>query len=380
MIRRARHRLGKIEKRLHLLDGYLIAYLNIDEVIRIIREEDEPKAELMSRFALSDEQAEAILNLRLRALRKLEEMEIRGEHERLTAEREEIIALLDSPAKQWSTVSEQLKAAREAFDPSTELGRRRSNFEDIPEIEMEAALEALVPKEAITVVLSQKGWIRALKGHGTTPADIKFKDGDELLHSAQMWTTDKLILMASDGRAFTLPADKLPGGRGQGEPIRLSIELGETEKLIAIFAFDESRKRVVASSAGYGFVVPEAELLSTRKAGKQVVNPPDGSELVYCAPVEGDFLAVIGDNRKLLVFPLDELPEMPRGKGVKLQTYKDGGLADVMSFRGEDGLAITDAAGRQRSFQDWREWIAKRAAAGRMAPRGFSRSGRFRDA
>lgn len=379
VIRRARHRLDKIEKRLHLLDGYLIAYLNIDEVIRIIREEDEPKLELQNRFALTEIQAEAILNLRLRALRKLEEIEIKGEHDRLTAEREDILRLLEKPYLQWAKVSEQLASAREAFAPDSELGRRRSQFDDLPDIEMEAALEALVPKEPITVVLSQKGWIRALKGHGLDPSSGNFKDGDDFAFACEMQTTDKLILIASDGRAFTLPGDKLPGGRGHGEPIRLTIDLGEAEALIGMFPLVPAQKYVAASSAGYGFVVPGAELESQRKAGKQVLNPPAGARMTHCMAVEGDQLAVIGDNRKLLVFPLSELPEMPRGKGVKLQNYKDGGLLDILTFREDEGLSTTDTSGRKREWPEWREWLAKRAGAGRMVPKGWPRSGRFQD-
>jgi len=377
VLRRARHRLDKIEKRLHLLDGYLIAYLNIDEVIRIIREEDEPKQELQTRFALTEIQAEAILNLRLRALRKLEEIEIRNEHDRLTEERANILLLLEKPYLQWAKVSEQLASARETFAPDTELGRRRSQFDDLPEIELEEALEALVPKEPITVVMSQKGWIRALRGHGLDPASGNFKDGDGFLMACEMQTTDKLILVASDGRAFTIPGDRLPGGRGHGEPIRLTIELGESESLIAMFPLVPEQKFVAASSAGYGFVVPGSELESQRKAGKQVLNPPSGACMTHCLAVSGDQLAVIGENRKLLVFPLSELPEMPRGKGVKLQNYRDGGMLDLITFTEAEGLTTKDSSGRTREWAEWREFVAKRASAGRMVPKGWPRSGCF---
>ncbi|MEO0466709.1 MAG: DNA topoisomerase IV subunit A [Pseudomonadota bacterium] len=376
--RRARHRLDKIEKRLHVLDGYLIAYLNIDEVIRIIREEDEPKQVMMERFSITDVQAEAILNLRLRALRKLEEMELRGEHEKLTEERDEIHLLLGSEARQWTRVSKELQVARKAFDPETELGRRRAGFDAAPDIDLDAALEASTPKEAFTVVLSTKGWIRALKGHGVDAATTKFKDGDSLFAAEEVWSTDKLIFMASDGRAFTLEAGKLPGGRGHGEPIRLSIDLEDSVDIFDMFKLDETRKRIVASSAGYGFIVPEGELVSSRKAGKSVVTVPDGEILQVCEVARGDQIAVIGTNRKLLVFEAGELPEMPRGKGVKLQSYRgEDRLEDAAVFDQEDGLFVLDGAGRHKAISDWREWSGKRAQAGKTVPKGFPRTGRL---
>jgi topoisomerase-4 subunit A len=377
VVRRAQFRLDKIEKRLHLLDGYLIAYLNIDEVIRIIREDDEPKQVMMEKFSITDIQAEAILNLRLRALRKLEEMEIKTEHEELTKERADIESLIGSSRRQWTKVSRELKDARKAFDPESDLGRRRASFEDAPEIDLTAALEASTPKEPLTVVLSSMGWIRGMKGHGLDLEATKFKEGDSLYLSEEVFTTDKLILLASDGRSFTLTCDRLPGGRGHGEPIRLSIDLEDSVDIIAMFKLDVRRKRLMASDIGYGFVMPESELESNRKAGKSAVNT-GGGQLLACEPVDGDQVAIIGSNRKLLIFPLDELPEMPRGKGVKLQTYRGKDkLADAMTFSGETGLAVTDAAGRSRSFPEWEEWIGKRAQAGKVAPRGFPKSGKF---
>jgi len=377
VVRRAEFRLEKIEKRLHLLDGYLVAFLNIDEVIRIIRYEDHPKEELMKTFALSDIQAEAILNLRLRALRKLEEMELRGEHTKLLEERTEIQKLLGSPKRQWKAVAGLLKEARKVFDPGSELGRRRAGFEDMPEIDLTAALEASTPKEPVTVVLSKQGWIRALKGHGHDLETTKFKDGDELFLAEEMHSTDKLILMASDGRAFTISADKLPGGRGHGEPIRLSIELEDSVDIVTMFKFVPDRKRLVASDAGYGFILPEKELESTRKAGKQSVRCASGSKLLVCGIVTGDHIGVIGTNKKLLIFALADLPEMNRGKGVKLQKFKGKDkLADVTSFAADDGLVVA-AGGRQRSFPEWRDWVGKRAQAGKVAPKGFPRSGVF---
>ncbi|MEM9739656.1 MAG: DNA topoisomerase IV subunit A [Pseudomonadota bacterium] len=376
--RRARHRLEKIEKRLHVLDGYLIAYLNIDEVIRIIREEDDPKQEMIDRFSITDIQAEAILNLRLRALRKLEEMELRGEHDRLSQERDDLKLLLGSEARQWTKVAKELKEARKVFDPESELGRRRAIFGDAPDIDLDAALEASTPKEAFTVLLSNKGWIRAMKGHGHDASQAKFKEGDDLFQSVEVWSTDKVILMSSDGRAFTLAADKLPGGRGHGEPIRLSIDLEDHVDIHSMFKLDETRKRVVASTAGYGFIVPESELISSRKAGKSVVSVPDGAVLCVCEVADGDQVGIIGSNRKMLVFDRGDLPEMVRGKGVKLQSYRgDDGLTDVIVFHREDGLFVIEPSGRNRGISEWTEYIGKRAQAGKTVPKGFPRSGRF---
>lgn len=376
VVRRAEFRLDKIEKRLHILEGFLKAYLNIDEVIRIIRTEDEPKPVLMKRFKISDIQAEAILNLRLRALRKLEEMEIQGEHTKLTEERDELVKLLGSERRQWTRVSKELKAARDEFDPSTDLGRRRATFEDAPTVDLAAALEATRPKEPVTVVLSAQGWIRGMKGHGLDPESIKFKEGDGPGFMEEVMSTDKLVFMSSDGRAFMLAADKLPGGRGHGEPIRLSIELEDNVAIVNMFKFEPERKRVMASSTGYGFVVPESELESNRKAGKQIVNT-GGGHLNVCVPVLGDMIAVVGTNRKMLIFPLKDLPEMPRGKGNKLQSYSGGAeLADLITFDKRDGLIVV-TGGRHRAFEEWKEWKGQRAQAGKVVPKGFPRTGTF---
>ncbi len=376
IVRRARHRLEKIERRLEILDGFLKAYLNIDEVIRIIRYEDDPKAEMMKRFKLSELQTEAILNMRLRALRRLEEIEIKREHKELSEEREGIMAMLLSPNRQWTEVKRQLKTAREVFDPKSKLGRRRSHFQDAVEVDDTAALEALIVKEPVTVVLSRMGWIRALKGHNQTLDQLKFKEGDEFAISLECQTTDKVVLMASGGRAFTLGVDKLPGGRGHGEPIRLSIELPEEESIVDMFVPEEGAKRLLASSAGYGFIAPDAELVSSTRKGKVIMTPGD-AELAACLRVDGDYIAVIGDNRKLLVFKAAEMPEMARGKGVKLQSYHDGGLVDAKTFNKADGLTWVDTAGRQQTAEDWKDWIGKRAQSGRLAPRGFNKNGRF---
>jgi topoisomerase-4 subunit A len=377
VIRRARHRLDRIERRLEILDGLLKAYLNIDEVIRIIRYEDDPKAEMIRRFGLSDLQAEAILNMRLRALRKLEEIEIRREHAELSVERDTIQSLLGSAQRQWTEVKRQLKAAREVFGPKSRMGGRRSGFGEAVEASDEAVLEALIVREPVTVILSKMGWIRALKGHGQKLDQVKFKEGDTLQHALECQTTDRVILISSGGRAFTLGADRLPGGRGHGEPIRLSVDLPEEEEIVTMFTPTDGASRLLASDTGYGFLIAESELISSTRKGKIVMTPGDGAHLVAAVPAAGDCVAVIGENRKLLMFALSELPEMTRGKGVRLQSYKDGLLADIAVFAKADGFAWRDAAGRVIQHSDWKDWVGRRAQSGRMTPRGFNRNGRF---
>jgi topoisomerase-4 subunit A len=377
LLRRADFRLKKIEARLEILAGLLIVYLNLDEVIRIIRNEDDPKPRLIQRFKLTDVQAEAILNTRLRALRKLEEMEIRAEDKKLREERKALQDLIADPKKQWRAVVDELKKTREIFDPKSKAGRRRCELAEAPAV-TEFAPDAFITKEPITVVLSEKGWIRALKGHVDDASTLKFKEGDDAAFVVHAQTTDKILLFASDGRAFTLSGDKLPGGRGQGEPIRLQIDLGEDDQAIALFVHKPGAKRLVASAKGDGFIVGEDELIAAKRSGKQVLNVDSKGRAMVAAPAEGDHVAVIGKNRKLLVFKTEELPEMARGKGVKLQSYKDGGLLDAITFAAAEGLFWIDSAGRQRAVPDWKDWRGKRAQAGLMAPRGFSRSGKFR--
>jgi topoisomerase-4 subunit A len=379
LVRRAKFRLAKIDHRLEVLDGYLIVYLNIDKVIKIIREKDEPKPALMKAFKLTDVQAEAILNMRLRALRKLEEMEIKREHESLTKERKELKALLGSKDKQWKKIADEIKTLKDQFGQKTALGKRRTSFADAPEgVEVELA-EAMIEKEPVTIVLSEKGWIRAIKGHQTTPESLAFKEGDRLKSFVKAQTTDTLLLFATNGRFYSLGADKLPGGRGHGEPYRLMIDIEEAADAVELFVHQPGRKLLVASTSGHGFIVAEDEVLAQTRKGKQVLNVPAGTEAVVCAPVDGDSVAVIGDNRKLLLFPLAELPEMPRGKGVRLQRYKDGGLADTKTFSKKDGLTYIDSA--RRSFtlpsSELRDWWGVRAQAGRLPPKGFPKSGKF---
>ncbi len=374
--RRARWRLGRIEARLHILDGLLIVFLNLDEVIRIVRFEDEPKAKLIVAFSLSDLQAEAILNTRLRQLARLEEMELRREHEALSAEKAGLEALLGSDKLQWKKVGQDLRAVRDRLAADPRLSRRRSTFADAPVADPSAAIEAAVPREPITVIISDRGWIRAAKGRMEDPSELKFKEGDKLAFLVPAETTDRLLLFASDGRFFTLACDKLPSARGQGEPLRLMLDLDDRTRLAAVFPFRAGRKRVLASSGGYGFVVAEDELLANRRAGKSVLNVDDG-ESRLCLEAAGDHLAVVGDNGKLLIFPLSELPEMPRGKGVKLQAYREGGLRDGVVFAEAEGAGWTDSSGRRRDWKEWRDWLGKRAGSGRVAPRGFPASKRF---
>jgi topoisomerase IV subunit A len=372
--RRTAHRLSKIAARLDVLAGLLIVYLNLDEVIRIIRNEDEPKPKLIQRFKLNDVQAEAILNTRLRQLRKLEEMEIRREDAALRAEQKELKGLLEDTRKQWRRIAAELKETRKLFGPGTAWGKRRTELREASAAPAELDVEAFVAREPVTVILSEKGWIRALKGHGDL-GNLSFKEGDHAQHIVRCETTDKLLLFASDGRAFTLDAHKLPGGRGHGEPVRLSIELGDIDEVVAMFAYKEGSKRLVASHEGYGFIVAEEEMLATKRSGKQILN----GRAMQAAKVEGDQVAVVGERRKLLVFPLSDLPEMTRGKGVKLQSYHDRGLADVKVFDTDEGLSWEDSAGRIRAVPEWKEYRGKRGAAGKIAPKGFSRSGRFSD-
>jgi topoisomerase-4 subunit A len=375
LCRRTDFRLKKIAARLDVLAGLLIVYLNLDEVIRIIRNEDDPKAKLIKRFRLNETQAEAILNTRLRQLRKLEEMEIRREDAALREEQKDLQGLLEDTRKQWRKVAGELKETRKLFDPKTSLGKRRTELGEPSEVPAEIDVEAFVVREPVTVVLSEKGWVRALRGHGQDLSELKFKDGDHAQHIVQCETTDKLLLFASDGRAFTLDAHKLPGGRGHGEPIRLMIELGDIDEAVALFKHQEGAKRVVASHEGYGFVVPEIEMLAAKRSGKQILN----GRAMQAALVQGDQVAVIGERKKLLVFPLAELPEMTRGKGVKLQSYADRGLADVKVFDKAEGLSWEDSAGRVRAVPEWKDYRGKRGSAGKVAPKGFSRSGRFSD-
>ena len=377
--RRSRHRLAVIERRLEILSGFLIAYLNLDEVIRIIREEDEPKAELMARFSLSDLQAESVLNMRLRSLRKLEELEIRKEHDALTGEKADIEALLDSEKRQWAALAYEIRSVRKTFSKESELGKRRSGFADAPDTDLDAIQQAMIEKEPITVVLSQKGWVRALKGHMSDVSSLSFKEGDGLKLFFTAMTTDRILLVTTGGKAFSLAADRLPGGRGHGEPVRLMVDMENEQDVLTAFVHDPDRRLLVVSTAGRGFIVEEKSLVANTRKGKQVMNVTMPDEMKLCVPVSGDHVAIVGENRKLLVFALAQVPLMARGKGVRLQRYKDGGVADIRCFALADGLSWQDSAGRThvRDGDQLVEWRGDRAQAGRLAPKGFPRSGRF---
>ncbi|MEM7291112.1 MAG: DNA gyrase C-terminal beta-propeller domain-containing protein, partial [Pseudomonadota bacterium] len=360
-----------------------IAYLNIDEVIRIIRFEEEPKQKLIARFELTDVQAEAILNMRLRSLAKLQEIEIRKEHEKLSEEKAQIENLLGSEESQWAVLKHDIGEVKKQFGKDTELGRRRTSFGEAKEIDLETVQQAMIEKEPVTVVLSQKGWIRAVKGHASDMGSFSFKEGDSLLTAFHAETTDKVILFNTGGKFFTIGVDKLPGGRGHGEPVRVMVDMENDSDIIAAFKHDSARKLLVTSRIGNGFVVPESEVVANTRKGKQVLNVKLPDEAAICIPADGDHLAVVGDNRKLLVFTLEQVPEMTRGKGVRLQKYKDAsvenGLRDALVFKNEEGLAWEDSAGRKhtRTMEDLSEYLGDRAQAGRVAPKGFPKNGRF---
>ncbi|NTF41542.1 DNA topoisomerase IV subunit A [Rhizobium sp. AC27/96] len=379
LLRRSRFRLAAIEKRLEILGGFLIAYLNIDEIIAIIREEDEPKPVMMERFGLTDNQTEAILNMRLRSLRKLEEFEIRKEFDGLSKEKADIESLLASEEKQWQTVAWEIGEVKKKFAKATEIGRRRTQFAEAPEADDAAIQQAMIEKEPITVVVSEKGWIRALKGHISDTATLTFKEGDALKVAFPAQTTDKILIITTGGKAYTLGGDKLPGGRGHGEPLRIMVDMENDQDVLTAFVHDPQRKQLIASTAGNGFIVAEAELVANTRKGKQIMNVSYPDETKLLVPISGDHAAVVGENRKMVIFSLSQVPEMSRGKGVRLQRYKDGGVADIRCFAIADGLTWEDSAGRTftKTKDDLAEWLGDRASAGRAVPKGFPRSGRF---
>jgi len=379
LLRRSKFRLGQIDHRLEILGGYLVAYLNLDKVIKIIRNEDEPKPILMKTFKLSEVQADAILNMRLRNLRKLEEMEIRKEEKDLRVEREALQKLVRSEKEQWKRIADEIKAVRTAFGPKTPLGKRRTGFAEAPEHDEAAIEEAMAVREPITVVVSEKGWIRALRGHVSDLSGVTFKADDSLKFAFPAETTSRCMIFATNGRFYTIDCSKLPGGRGHGEPVRLFIEIDQEDDLVVVFPFVGGRKFLVAGSAGRGFVVPEDECVANTRKGKQALNVKKPDKAQALAVVEGDLVASVGENRKMVIFPLDQLPEMTRGSGVRLQRYKDGGLSDVKTFKTADGLTWLDPAGRtfSLSLKELADWRGNRADAGRIAPKGFPRTNKF---
>src|SRR5262252_8360433 len=379
LLRRSRHRLAEIEHRLEVLGGFLVAYLNLDKVIKIIRKEDEPKPVLIKTFKITDVQADAILNMRLRNLRKLEEMEIRAEEKALREEHAKLKALIGSPAQQWKTIAGQIKEIREKFGPKTDIGKRRTTFGIAPAHDEAAIEEAMVVREPISVVVSQKGWIRALRGHVTDLSGVTFKTDDALKFAFPTETTAKVMIFGSNGRFYTLDAAKLPGGRGHGEPVRLFIDL-ENADVVAAVAYQGGRKFLVASHQGNGFVVAEDECLGTTRKGKQVLNLKAPDKAAAMTTVDGELAAAIGGNRKMVIFALNQVPEMGRGRGVRLQRYKEKGLSDVTTFTADAGLSWTDTAGRSFTLpmKELKDWRGNRADAGRIAPKGFPKNNKFR--
>lgn len=378
LVRRANYRKNQIEHRLEVLGGYLIAYLNLDKVIKIIRTEDEPKPVLIKTFKLTDLQADSILNMRLRNLRKLEEMEIRGEDRDLRSELKGIKGVLASEEEQWKKVGEQVKKVRDTFGPKTPLGKRRTHFADAPEHDLAAIEEALIEREPITVVVSDKGWVRTMKGHVEDLSNLAFKTDDSMGFSFFAESTSKLTLFASNGRFYTLDAQKLPGGRGHGDPIRMTIDMEGDANIVSMFVQKGGRKFLVASSDGQGFVVNEDDCVANTRKGKQILNVTAPNEAAAIATVSGDTVAVIGTNHKMVIFPLEQVPEMARGRGVRLQKYSGGKLSDVMTFTAKDGMTWKDSAGRDQS-STWKEladWRGNRADAGRLA-HGFPKSNKF---
>ncbi len=380
--RRSAHRLAKIVARLEVLEGYLAVYLNLDKVIKIIRTEDEPRPKLMKAFSLTEVQADAILNMRLRSLRKLEEMEIRGEHTNLTKEQKELKKLLGSEKQKSERLIEEIKSVDAKFGLKTKLGARRTeiaNAKDVERIQAIAeevtTIETAVEKEPITVVCSEKGWLRSFKGHQEENDSIKYREGDRRRFWIHAETTDQLMMFATDGRFFTLDCAKLPGGRGNGEAIRTFIDLPPEADLVCMFAHKPGRKLLLVATSGHGFVTNEDEAVAMKRSGKQVMNVPTGTEAAVCTFVEGDSVAVIGENKKLLIFPLAEVPELARGRGVILQRYKDGNLLDAGAFVWKEGLR--DQNGRTWTPSELKDWKGERAQAGRIVPRGFAKSGRF---
>jgi topoisomerase-4 subunit A len=403
LVRRSQHRMEKIDHRLEVLEGFIVAFLNLDRVIDIIRYDDDPKKALMAEdwadpkprassekdyvspltaddadpeVGLSDLQAESILNMRLRSLRRLEEIELLKERDALMEERAGLEDLLEQDGLQWAKIAEQLREVKKEFGKDHPRGQRLTQFAEAAEV-AEVPLEAMIEREPITVVCSRMGWIRAMKGHLDLSQELKFKDGDGPRFAFHGETTDKIVLFGTNGRFYTLAASNLPGGRGMGEPVRLMIDLPNEAEIVAFHIHRPGRKLLVASTAGDGFLVPEDEVIAQTRAGRQVLNVKDPVRAAVCRPVAGDHVAVVGENRKVIVFPLDELPEMTRGKGVRLQKYKDGGLSDATTFTLALGLSWLDPAGRTRTETDLADWIGKRAGSGRMAPRGFPRDNRF---
>ena len=373
--RRSNFRLDKINTRMEILSGYLIAYLNLDEIIRIIREEDDPKTQLITTFELTDNQAEAILNMKLRNLRKLEEEEIRGEYDSLAAEKENLETLLSSETKMWESVAAEIKATKEKFGKKTAIGRRRTEFAEVPD-DIEVPVEVFVEKEPITIILSQKGWIRCLKGHTDLNEEFKFKDDDALLKAIHAQTTDKIVLFDTSGKFFNISGSEIPSGRGFGQPLRLMVDLGNNDNICDMFVFEPKTQYLIASNTGKGFLVDENHIIAQTRNGRKIMNLGDGEKTVFCKKIIGNMAAVIGNNRKLLVFKVEEIPTMARGRGVTLQKYKDGGLSDIQIFNEDEGF-VYNRAGGTKTETELLSWLGHRGQVGKLAPFGFPKNNKF---
>lgn len=373
--RRIKFRLSKINARLEILSGYLIAYLNLDEIIRIIREEDDAKATMMREFSLTDNQAEAILNMKLRSLRKLEESEIKNEFDSLSQEKSGLEELLGDESKRWAALAEEIKKMKEKFGKKTALGRRRTEFAELP-ADIEMPIEALVEKEPITIILSEKGWIRCVKGHVNLHDEFKFKDDDSLSKAIHAQTTDKIILLDTSGKFFTIPASEIPSGRGFGQPLRLMIDLSNNDRICTMFVFEPKVSYILASDSGHGFVVDENHILAQTRNGRKIMNLAEGEQTAFCTQICGDMVAVVGENRKLLIFKIEEIPTMARGRGVTLQKYKDCKMTDIQTFKEEDGFCYNRSGGTTVE-KDLRNWLGHRAQTGKLVPFGFPKSNTF---
>ena len=365
-------RLDKIEERLEILSGLLIAYLNMDEIIKIIREEDNPKTELIARFELSDFQAESILNMRLRSLRKLEEIKIKNEFDELTFEKRELVSLLNSNEEQWKFISNEIKDLKKQYSKSSLLGERRTSINLIEE-EIVYKNDYTPPSEPVSIILSSEGWIRCLKGSFEDLGEIKFKEEDSLFLSIDANTNDKLVIFCSNGKSYSLNVSDLPSGRGHGAPLKILFDIEEEHSVINIFTYEKDKKIILSSSLGNGFIIKHQDMLSSRKSGKAILNIKEGERASFCKHVDGSHIAIIGENKKMLIFSLDELPEMSKGKGVRLQKYKDSEVLFIKTFNPKEGLIIEDSGGRKRIYSDTNDWIGKRAQSGRLVPKGFPR-------
>ena len=375
LLRKIKYRLGKINARLEILEGYLIAYLNLDEIIRIIREEDEPKVKLIQTFNLTENQAEAILNMKLRNLRKLDEEQIKGEHTDLLEEKASLETLLNDENKRWEAIANEIKKTKDKYSKKTSLGRRRTEFAEAPQ-DVDVPLEAFIEKEPITVILSQKGWIRCIKGHANLDDEFKFKDDDALLYVIHAQTTDKIVILDNKGKFFNIAAKDIPSGRGFGQPVRLMIDLANNDDIVSMFVFENGARYLIASDKGYGFIVDENHILAQTRNGRKIMNVADGENMKFCIKMTGDYVAIVGENRKLLVFKAEEIPTMARGHGVLLQKYKDGSISDIQIFNGEEGFYYSRSGGTANE-KELITWLGHRAQVGKLVPFGFPKTNKF---